>query len=106
MLKSTGPDRVLVFFNSDSDAAIDYTGVISYKAGKLKMVISGSGATFEPLAVKHPNKFTITTVVPGGSAPNPSGPVEIFVRTRFKTSAGACAGTCRDRAPDTGWVAA
>jgi hypothetical protein len=103
VLKDSGDNRVYVLFDVDGDGKTDYTGEISESGGKLHMDISGSGSSFEPLPVKHPNGHTLKTAVPGDSPPNPKGTVWLAVRSAFKDT-GSCATTCKDRLPDSAWL--
>ena len=103
VLADSGDNRIQILFDVDGDGTVDYTGEISESGGKLHMDISGSGSSFEPLQVRHPNGYTIRTTVPGGSPPNPNGTVHIAAQSEF-TNSGSCSTTCEDRAPDSGWL--
>lgn len=105
LLRESGPNRVIVLFNVDTDPDPEYRGRILYAGGDLFMTISGEGSSFEPLPVRHPNGHTLRTVVPGSSPPNPDGQVRIAVRSRLYDDAD-CADGCFDRAPNGGWVLA
>jgi hypothetical protein len=105
VLKDSGDNRIYVLFDVDSDGTVEFKGEISTSGHKLHMDISGDGSSFEPLVVKHPNAHTIKVVVPGGSPPNPDGTVQVAAKSLFRDT-GDCAAACKDRAPDSGWVAA
>lgn len=105
LLRESGPNRVVVLFNVDADPKKEFRGVILRIGGDLVMLVSGEGSSFEPLPVRHPNGHTLRTVVPGGSPPNPEGPVRIAARSRLFDEAD-CADGCLDRAPNGGWVMA
>jgi hypothetical protein len=103
LLADSGDNRIEILFDVDGDGTTDYTGEISESGGRLHMDISGSGSSFEPLPVRHPNGHTIKTTVPGGSQPNPDGTVYVAAMSEF-TNADSCATTCEDRVPDSGWL--
>jgi hypothetical protein len=104
LLADSGDNRIKILFDVDGDGVAEYVGEISESGGKLHLDISGSGSSFEPLPVKHPNGRTIKTTVPGGSPPNPNGTVRIAARSVFKNS-GSCSSACKDRVPNSGWLA-
>jgi hypothetical protein len=104
LLKDSGHNRICVLFDVDADGAAEYVGKISSSGGDLHMDITGQGSAFEPLPVKHPDGHTIKTVVPGGSPPNPDGTVQIAAKSVFHDT-GTCSTACKDRAPNTGWLA-
>lgn len=103
VLRASTHNRIFVLFNTNSDPAVEYVGTIVRSGGALHMDIEGSGSTFEPLPVQHPNGHTITTIVPGSSPPNPDGNVRIAARSRFRNQT-SCSTVCRDRAPNSGWL--
>lgn len=105
LLRESGRNRVVVLFNVDADPETEYRGVILRVGGDLVMLVRGGSSSFEPLPVRHPDGHTLRTVVPGGSPPNPEGPVRIAVRSRSFDEAD-CADGCLDRAPNGGWVMA
>jgi hypothetical protein len=103
LLRESAHNRIFVLFNTDSDTSPEFVGTISESGGALHMVITGSGSSFEPLPVHHPNGHTITTVVPGSSPPNPDGNVRIAARSRFRNQT-TCSTVCKDRIPNGGWL--
>jgi hypothetical protein len=105
LLRESGRNRVIVLFNVDPDPKPEYRGVIVYSSGDLLLLISGQGSSFEPLPVRHPNGHTLRTILPGGSQPNPDGPVRLAVRSRLFDEAD-CSEGCFDRAPNGGWLTA
>jgi hypothetical protein len=107
MFANSSKDKLYVSFDADPnyDHHADYIGVVRRTStGKLIFVISGMGAQFEPLKVTRPNPRELKTIVPGGSAPNPNGPLGIKVKTVYYSTSGPCATGCQDRAPDTSWL--
>jgi hypothetical protein len=103
VLRASTHNRIFVLFNTDSDPPPEYVGTIVRSGGALHMDITGSGSSFEPLPVHHPDGHTITTVVPGSSPPNPDGNVRIATRSRFGDQS-SCSTPCKDRAPNGGWL--
>ena len=104
VLATGKPSRMFVLFDTDVDGSAEYKGRIYSVGTKLTIWIKGSGSSFENLAVHRVDPKTIKTVIPGNSTPNPVTAFNMAVKTSYKTSSGACASACVDRAPDAGWV--
>jgi hypothetical protein len=107
MFTKDSKNKVYVYFDASPnyDGAADYTGIVRQtNTGDLVFLISGSGASFDPLEVTRPNRKELKTVVPGTSPPNPNGPLEIKVKTVYDTTTGPCASGCQDKSPDHGWL--
>ena len=97
LLASDRDNRVLFYFNVDSDRRTDYIGRISMVDGALQMAITGGRRALEPLPVSH-DAGTIRVKIPANSPLSRAG-VDFYAKTRLKGS-GSCARTCVDRAPD------
>jgi hypothetical protein len=104
LLKSTGSNRIFVYFNINKDRDAEYVGEISTMDGQLVMTITGKGDTFPPIKVTRTDASTIRVSIPRSSPANPRGSVKIAISTTLTKSTGPCASACVDRAPDTGWL--
>ncbi len=104
ILAASGPNRLIVLFDTDGDGVSDFSGMVEFAGGALSVLISGSGQAFEPLEATRPTNRSVRFTVPGGSPPNPAGDLDVAARSRYLDSGVSCKPPCRDRLPDSGWV--
>lgn len=89
-------NRLWVRIDADHDGSVDYSARVRQMDGRLWVLITGSGSTFEPLPARKPDGRTVRFTIPGGSAPNPAGGLSLFAKSRFVRGSD-CSTSCVDR---------
>ncbi len=107
VLASTGPNRLVVLFDTDLDGASEYRARIVRIDSALVALLSGQGSNFEPIPVTKVNGSTVRFSFPqdviAEEVESPDESLRLAATSTYRGSA-ACTTACKDRAPNSGWL--
>jgi hypothetical protein len=104
ILKPSKRNRLVVYFDVDSDGRAEYRVRIIRTRKRLRAWVMGPGGRLGWLPATKPDDRTVTFVVPVGSPANPAiGGITLRARTVFVKPRSKCRRSCLDHVPDSGF---